>query len=139
MSISTRTQYLVGAAAVFGAALFFVFEVPFAGTVVFTALCIAWSAWCFHSVFRGGDELQSASLRYALAAASGFGVPLTVVCVMLMIALPEFQGLVTKIASHSGSGLSLPAVGFGLGVTFAVLLQCAVFALGHSLWWVSKR
>ena len=102
-------------------------------------LCVTWSAWIFLSIFRGTDELKSAGVRYGLAIASGVGVPLSLACVMLMVATPGIQGAITNIATFSKSGLSPAATGFGLGVTFAVVALCAVFVIGHWVWWVSKR
>lgn len=139
MSVSARSQYGMAIAVFLGAALLFVVEVPFIVTVLFTTLCMAWSGWVFLSIFRGGDELQSASLRYSLAAASGVGVPVSIALVMLMVALPELQGAVTDIAAFSKSGLSPAAVGFALGIVFVVLVQSVVCAIGNWMWWASKR
>lgn len=139
MRPSARTQYIVSIAAISGAVLSFAYPVPFAVTVVFTTLCIGWGAWIFVSVLRSGDELQSASVRYAMAAASGIGAPLSLAFVMLMVATPGIQRVVTGIAAYSNSGLSPAAIGFALGITFTVMVLCAVLVVGHSLWWASKR
>lgn len=113
------------------------FKPPYMVNVIFVALCITWSAWIFVSIFKGSDELKSASLRYALAAASGVGVPLSLAFVMLMVATPAIQQAISNLASSSG--LSPAAAGFGMGVTFMIILLCAVLIISHSIWWASKR
>ncbi|MCV0424900.1 MAG: hypothetical protein K5905_05490 [Roseibium sp.] len=139
MSISAKSQIVAFVIIFPGAVYFFVSTPPFIANVIFVTLCVMWSAWIFISIFRGPDELKSASIRYALAVASGVGVPLTLAFVMLMIATPDIQRAITSIAAYSGSGLSPATVGFGLGVTFSLVTLCAVFMISHSVWWVSKR
>ena len=139
MPMSTHSQIVASIVIFLGVVYIWVFDAPFFVTVIFGVLCVTWSAWIFISIFRGTDELKSASLRYALAMASGIGAPLSLAFVMLMVATPGVQGVVTSIAALSGSGLSPAAVGFGLGVTFNIILLCAVFIVSHTVWWTSKR
>ena len=139
MSLSTRSQIVVTVIAFLGAAYIWIFGAPFFATAAFTVLCFIWSGWIFISVFRGTDELKTAGIRYALAVASGVGIPLSIGFVMLMIAVPDVQHVITGIAASSGSGLSPAPVGFALGVSFTFLTLCAVFAISHSVWWTSKR
>lgn len=139
MPTSTRSQIVASIVIFLGVAYLFAFDAPFIATVIFAVLCVVWSAWAFISIFRGSDELQSASIRYALAVASGIGVPLSLAFVMLMIATPGIQGVITSIAAFSKSGLSPAATGFALGVTFSLIMLCAVFAISQSVWWASKR
>lgn len=139
MPISTRSQIVASIVIFLGVAYLFAFDPPFIATVIFAVLCVMWSAWAFISIFRGTDELQSASIRYALAVASGIGVPLSLAFVMLMVATPDIQGVITSIAAFSKSGLSPAVTGFALGVTFSLILLCAVFAISQSVWWASKR
>lgn len=139
MPTSTKSQIAMAIVALLGAAYIWVFGVPFFATVIFTVLCLMWSAWTFISIFRGTDELKSAGIRYALAVASGIGLPLSIAFVMLMVATPDIQRVITSMAAFSRSGLSPAAVGFGLGVSFTFVLLCAVFAISHSVWWASKR
>lgn len=77
--------------AFFGAAYIWVFGAPFFATVIFTVLCLIWSAWILVSIFKGTDELKTAGIRYALAVASGVGVPLSIAFVMLMVAYQVFS------------------------------------------------
>ena len=139
MLTSTQSQIVVSIVAFLGAAYIWIFGAPFFATVIFTALCLMWSAWIFISIFRGTDELKSAGIRYAFAVASGVGVPLSIAFVVLMVATPDIQRVITSIAASSRSGLSPAAVGFALGVSFTFILLCAVFAVSHSVWWASKR
>ena len=139
MPTSAQSQIVASIVMFLGVALIWVFDPPFFVTAIFMVLCVTWSAWIFLSIFRGTDELKSAGVRYGLAIASGVGVPLSLACVVLMIATPGIQGAITNIATVSKSGLSPAAIGFGLGVTFAVVVLCAVFVIGHWVWWVSKR
>lgn len=139
MTASTQSQIVASIVVFLGAAYIWTFGPPFFVTVIFTILCIMWSGWIFISVFRGADEPYSASVRYALAAASGVGVPLSIAFVMLMIATPAIQGVITNIAMFGRSGLSSAAIGFGMGVTFTIIVLCAVFSISHLAWWVSKR
>lgn len=138
MLTSAKSQIVVSAAAFAGAASIWIFAPPFFVTVLFTVLCLMWAAWIITSIFRGTDELKSAGVRYALAAASGVGLPISIAFVMLLVAMPDIQGVITSIAVSSGSGLSPAAVGFALGVSFTFVVLCAVFAVSHSVWWVSK-
>ena len=139
MPASARSQIVASIAIFLGVAFIWVFGPPFFVTVIFGVLCFMWSAWIFISIFRGTDELKSAGVRYGLAIASGVGVPLSLAFVMLMIATPGIQGAITNIATFSNSGLSPAAIGFGLGVTFTLVVSCAVFAIGNCVWWASKR
>ena len=139
MPTSATSQIVVSIVAFLGAAYIWVFGAPFFVTVIFTVLCLMWSAWIFISILRGGDELKSAGIRYALAMASGFGVPLSIAFVALTVAAPDIQRLITGIATSSRSGLPPAAVGFALGVSFTFILLCAVFAISHTAWWASKR
>lgn len=139
MPVSKQSQIAASIIALLGVAYLFVFDTPFIATVIFTVLCVAWSAWIFLSIFRGTDELNSASIRHALATASGVGVPLSLAFVMLMVATPSIQGAITNVAMFSRSGLSPAAIGFALGVTFSLFVSCAVFAASHTAWWISKR
>ena len=139
MSMSPLSQIIVFVTAFLGAAYIWVFSVPFVVAAIFTVLCLMWAAWVFISVFRGIDELQSAGVRHALAAASGIGLPLAIAAVMVMVAMPDLQRVITAMAASSNSGLAPAAVGFALGVSFTFMVLCAVFAVSHSVWWVSKR
>ncbi|MCH2067603.1 MAG: hypothetical protein MK208_10240 [Shimia sp.] len=139
MPSSTYSQISVFVAVCIGVAFFFVFEVSFVADIIFSALCILWAGWVFFSIFRDQDELKWASVRYALATASSVGVPLSLAFVMLMVTMPALQNVVSSVAAMSGSGLPLSAVGFGLGVTFAMIVMSAVFVISQSFWWVSRR
>lgn len=139
MSTSTQSQIVASIVAFLGVAFIWVFGPPFFVTVILTVLCVMWSAWIFISIFRGTDELKSASISYGLAVASGVGIPISLAFVMLMVAMPDIQGVITSIAAFSKSGLSPAAIGFALGVTFTLVVLCAVFAISHSAWWISKR
>ena len=139
MPVSVQSQTVASIVVFFGAAFIWVFGPPFFVTVVFTVLCIMWSAWILISVLRGPDELKSASIRYGLAIASGAGLPLAIAFVMLMVVTPGIQDAITNIVTFSKSGLSPAAIGFALGVTFTFFVLCAVFAIGHWVWWASKR
>ena len=139
MFTSAQSQIIASVVAFVGAAYIWAFAPPFFVTVIFTVLCLMWSAWIFVSIFRGTDELKSAGIRYALAVASGVGLPLSIAFVMLMVAMPDIQRVITSIAASSRSGLSPAALGFGLGVSFTFFVLCAVFAISHSAWWASKR
>ena len=139
MLTSAQSQTVAFIVIFLGVAFIWGFTPPFFVSVIFMALCIAWSASIFISIFRGTDELKSAGIRYALATASGVGVPLSLVFVMVMIATPGLQGAITHIATFSKSGLSPAATGFGLGVTFTVIVSCAVLVIANSVWWASKR
>lgn len=137
MPASRRSQIVANCIFALGVAYIWIFKPPIFVTVIFTALCITWSAWIFIANFRGTDELQAASLKHALAAASGYGVPLTVAFVLLMIATPNIQHAIAGLAALSR--LSPASAGFGLGVSFTVIALCGVFSVCHSVWWVSKR
>lgn len=139
MPTSAQSQTVASIVIFLGVAFIWVFGPPFFVTAIFMVLCVTWSAWIFLSIFRGTDELKSAGIRYGLAIASGIGVPLSLAFVTLMIATPGVQGAITHIATFSKSGLSPAAIGFGLGVTFTVVVLCAVFVIGHWMWWLSKR
>ncbi|MDB4308301.1 hypothetical protein N9919_00025 [Porticoccaceae bacterium] len=136
---SMQSHAVASIVAFLGVAYIWVFDVPFIATIIFTVLCVIWSAWTMIAIFRGTDELQSAGIRYGLAVASGLGVPLSIAFVMLMIITPDIQNAIASIATYGRSGLSLAATGFALGVTFTLITSCALFAIGHSVWWVSKR
>ena len=69
--------------------------------------------------------------------ASGVGVPLSLSFVMLMVAMPDIQRTIISVAAKSP--LPSAAAGFGLGVTFTIIMLCAIFAIGHAVWWASKR
>ena len=139
MLASTRSQIAASVVIFLGVALIWVFDPPFFLIAIFAALCIMWSALIFISIFQGADELKSASVRYGLAAASGVGVPLCLVFVMLMTATPGVQDAITNMAAVSKSGLSPAAVGFAMGVTFTVFVLCIVLVIANSVWWASKR
>lgn len=139
MPLSTGSQIAASIVVFIGTACLLAFEVPVVANLIFTALCILWAAWILIAIFRGSDELQSASVRYGLAMASGIGVPIVIACVMLMILTPGLQGAITRISTFSGSGLSAAPLGFGMGVTFTVIVLCAVFAIGHWVWWTDKQ
>ena len=139
MPTSTRSQIAASVAIFLGVAIIWVFDPPFFVLAIFAALCIMWSALNFISIFRGTDELKSASVRYGLAAASGVGVPLCLIFVMLMTATPGIQDAITNMAAVSKSGLSPAAIGFAMGVTFTVVLLCIVLVIANSVWWASKR
>ena len=139
MPASTRSQIAASVFIVIGVAFIWVFSPPFFVTAIFAALCIMWSAWNFISIFRGTDELKSAGVRYGLAAASGVGVPLCLVFVMLMIVTPGVQDAITNMAAVSKSGLSMAAVGFAMGVTFTVVVLCVVLVIANSVWWAARR
>lgn len=139
MPTSATSQITAFIAIFLGVAFIWVFNPPFFVTVIFMVLCVMWSAWVFISIFRGSDELKSASIRYGLATASGVGVPVSLAFVTLMIGMPDIQGAVTNVAMFSESGLSPAAVGFGLGVTFTAVVMCVVFVVGNWAWWASRR
>lgn len=139
MLTSTRPQVAASIVIMLGVTYIWVFAPPFFVTIIFAALCILWSAWTIISVLRGTDELQSASTRYALAIASGVGIPLSIVFVLLMISTPSVQDTITNIAMVGNSGLSQAAIGFGLGVTFTMVLQCVICVIASSTWWMSKQ
>ncbi|MEM9633380.1 MAG: hypothetical protein AAGA50_18765 [Pseudomonadota bacterium] len=120
-----------------GVAYFLAFDAPFVANVIFVALCVMWSAWIFISIFRGTDEPKAAGVRYALAVASGVGAPLSLAFVMLMIATPDIQRAIASLAVSSGSPPA--AAGFGLGVSFTIIVLCTVLVISHSIWWASKR
>ena len=139
MPLSERTQ----AAALFviflGTAGLVLFDPPFIALVVFVFLCFSWSAWCFASVFFGSDEVEAASARYALAFASGIGVPISIASILLMSAVPVVQNAITRIATSEGLDLSPAATGFGLGVVYTTVVLCISFCVGLTVWWASKR
>lgn len=137
MPTSTRSQIVASIVILLGVAYFWVFSPPFFVNVIFVVLCVMWSAWIFISIFRGTDELKSAGIRYALAAASGIGAPLSIAFVMLMVASPDVQRGIASLTALSP--LSPAAAGFGLGVTFTVLVMCAILVTANSVWWASKR
>jgi len=137
MPTSTRSQIVASIVIFLGVAYFWVFSPPFFVNVIFVVLCVMWSAWIFISIFRGTDELKSAGVRYALAAASGIGAPLSIAFVMLMVASLDVQRGIASLAALSP--LSPAAAGFGLGVSFTVLVMCAVLVTANSVWWASKR
>ncbi|WP_153769577.1 hypothetical protein [Labrenzia sp. CE80] len=137
MPASRRLQIVTYVICALGIAYIWVFAPPFFITVLFVVVCFTWSARLFIASFRNTDELQSASLRYALAAASGYGVPLAVGFVLLMIAVPDIQRAISSLAVLSN--LSPAAAGFGLGVSLTTVALCLTFAISQSIWWVSKR
>ncbi|MCG8490313.1 MAG: hypothetical protein MI743_01750 [Sneathiellales bacterium] len=139
MLMSTKSQLLASVVLCLGGAYIWFYGVPFYMTALFTIFCILWAGMIFVQIFKGTDELKAAGIRYGLAAASGIGVPLSLACVMLMVAMPELQNVIAGIAAYSRSGIMPIAVGFGLGVTFMIILMCAVFAASHWYWWASKR
>jgi hypothetical protein len=139
MLTTLKSPIVAYVAIALGVAYIWIFAPPFIITAIFACLCIMWSAWTFISVFRGTDELNSAGTRYALALASGVGVPLSIVFVMLTVAVPSVQDIVSNIATFGQSGLSPAAIGFSLGVVFTTIIQCAVCAIGYAMWWRSKR
>lgn len=139
MFMSTKSQAVAAAAFSLSGACIWIYSVPFYVTALFTLLCIFWAAMIFVHIFKGTDELKVAGIRYGLAAASGLGVPLSLAFVMLVVALPELQNVIVSIATYSRSGIMPTAVGFGLGVTFMIILMCAVFAASHWYWWASKQ
>ena len=133
----TQSQMMVSIIIFLGVAFIWAFGPPFSVTVIFSVLCFMWSAWIFSAIVRGTDELNLASVRHALAMASGVGVPLSVSFVMLMIATPDIQRAIAGFAANSP--LPPAAAGFGLGLTFTIIMLCAIFVIGHGLWWASKR
>lgn len=139
MPLSVHFQALASVVIFFGVALIWVYSPPFFVTAIFMVLCVMWSAWVFISIFRGTDELKAAGVRYGLAMASGVGVPLSLAFVLLMIATPGIQNAITKVSSFSNSGLSQPAIGFGMGVTFTMIVMCVVLVIANSFWWAAKR
>lgn len=120
-------------------AIMMTIDPPFFVRLTFVLVCIAYSAWCFVTVFRGPDEVQSAAARYALAFASGTGVPLALIFVMIMTATPNLQIAIATLAGNSRSDLLPAAAGFGLGAVFTMGLLTAAFATGLGIWWASKR
>ena len=139
MPASTQSQIAASIVILLGVAFIWAVDPPLFVTVIFMVLCVAYSAWIFISVFQGTDELKSASVRYGLAAASAFGAPLSLAFVMLMIATPGVQDAITNMAALSKSAMSPAATGFGLGVTFTVIVLCIVLVIANSAWWASKR
>lgn len=139
MQLSKRTQIAALFIPLLGAAYLLIFDTPFIAQVIFVLLCVSWSAWCFISVFRGPDEVEVANVRYALAFASGIGVPLSLAFVLLMIAMPAIQNIISIFASSTRNDLSPATAGFGLGVAFTILILSAVFCSGLAVWWASKR
>ena len=139
MPASTQSQIAASVVILLGVAFIWVADPPFFVTAIFMALCVAYSACNFIAVFRGTDELKSASVRYGLAAASAFGVPLSLAFVMLMIATPGVQDAITTMAAASKSGMPPAAVGFAMGVTFTVIVLCILLVIANAVWWTSKR
>ena len=137
MPTSTKSQIVASIVVALGVAWFLFFDPPFFANVIFMVLCVMWSAWIFISILRGKDELMAAGIRYALAAASGVGVPLSLAFVMLMVATPGLQHAIVKLTALSG--LSPGAAGFGLGVTFTMIVLCLVLVVANSVWWATKR
>lgn len=134
---STSVQIITMVTIFLGVICIWTLKPPFFLNALFGILCFLWSGWTFISIFRGTDELKSASVRYALAAASGVGVPLSVAFVMLMIAREDIQLAITQIAGKSP--LWPAAAGFGLGVSFTIIVMSSVFIISHTVWWASKR
>jgi len=139
MILSGRTQAAALFVIFWGAAGLLLFDPPLIAQVVFAFLCFSWSAWCFASVFQGPDEVEAASARFALAFASGIGVPISIAFVMLMSAVPAVQNAIARIATSEGLDLSPAATGFGLGVVFTTMVLCISFCVGLTVWWASKR
>ncbi|WP_189371068.1 hypothetical protein [Tateyamaria omphalii] len=139
MPLSGRTQAAALFVIFFGTSGFLLFDPPFIAQVVFLFFCLAWSAWCFASVFQGSDEVEAASARYALAFASAIGVPVSIACVIMMSAAPAVQNKITRIATSAGQDLSPAATGFGFGVAFTTIILCVSFCVGLTVWWASKR
>lgn len=137
MPLSARSQIAATFLLVLGLAYIWVSAPPFFVNLIFAILCVMWSAWILRSIFQGSDELKAASLRYALAAASGVGVPLSLALVMLMTAAPGIQQTIANMAA--ASPLPPSAAGFGLGVTFTLVVMCTVVVIANSVWWASKR
>lgn len=139
MPVSGRVQAAALFVIVFGGTSFQLFDPPFIAQVVFVFLCFSWSAWCFASVFRGPDEVEAASARYALAFASSVGVPISITFILLMSAVPAVQNAITRMATLEGHDLSPAATGFGLGVAFTTMVLCVSLGVGLTVWWASKR
>ncbi|WP_153769578.1 hypothetical protein [Labrenzia sp. CE80] len=112
---------------------------PFFVQFAFVLACISYAAWCFFTVFRGPDEVQSAHARYALAFASGTSVPLCLTFVTVMVATPSLQNLIASLATNTRSDLLPTAAGFGMGVMFTLSLMVITFIIGLTIWWASKR
>ncbi|MEM9495924.1 MAG: hypothetical protein AAGA09_07960 [Pseudomonadota bacterium] len=139
MPTSTGSQVAASIIIFLGVAFVWAVDPPFVVTAIFMAACVGYSAWIFVSVFRGADELESAGVRYGLAAASGFGAPFSLAFVMLVIAAPNVQNAIANIAAVSKTGLPPAAGGFALGITFTVIVLCVVLIIANSLWWASRR
>ncbi|WP_299303500.1 hypothetical protein [uncultured Litoreibacter sp.] len=134
-----RTQVAALFAIFLGTACLLFFNPPFIVQIIFVLVCFSWAAWYFMEIFRGPDEVESASVRYALAFASGLGAPLSITFVMVMSAVPAIQDAITFMASSAENNLSPAAAGFGLGVAFAVFALCTSLCVGSTIWWASKR
>lgn len=139
MSASTRSQLVSLVIIYLGVAYLMKFDTPFPVQLIFMFLCIAYSAWCFYTVFQGRDEVVSAGVKFALALASGIGVPLCITIVLVMSGVPSIQDLIVSLETHARSDLPTAAAGFGIGVTFAGAVFLSAFLAGLGIWRVSKR
>jgi len=138
MLTSARSQLAAYAFIIISVACFFIFGASLVVTFVFTAAYIIWAGWMFVSVFRSGDEVQSASVRHALAVGSGAGLPISLTVVMLMLAIPGLQSLITDITAFPKDGPP-GAIGFAFGVVFTMTVICISAVVGYAMWWASKR
>ncbi|WP_341368643.1 hypothetical protein [Yoonia sp. BS5-3] len=139
MLFNKPTQILAFVAVVIGTAYCVLIGAPRAVRILFVLACIGWSAWHFISIFRGRDEVVAAGIKYALAFASGVGVPCTCLFVVLMIETRGIQNEIASLASYARSGLHPAAAGFGMGVTFTMLTLTLAFVAGVLSWWAAKR
>ncbi len=139
MPTTKRSQFIALVIIYLCMAYLLTIDPPFFVQFSFVLVCISYAAWCFFTVFRGPDEVQSAHARYALAFASGTSVPLCLTFVMVMTATPSIQNLIASWAMNARGDLLPTAAGFGMGVMFTLSLMVITFATGLTIWWVSKR
>ncbi|MEP0235871.1 hypothetical protein [Roseibium sp.] len=139
MTLSRPTQISMFVLIVLGTSYFMIAETSFTAQVLFVLFCISYAALCFMSVLGGTDEVVAASIRYALAFASGIGVPLVCLFVLLMKVVPDIQGWISYFAALSANDVLPAAAGFGLGIVFAMFTLVCVFIAGLMVWWVSMR
>jgi len=139
MPTTKRSQFIALVIIYLCMAYLLTIDPPFFVQFSFVLVCISYAAWCFVTVFRGPDEVQSAHARYALAFASGTSVPLCLTFVMVMTATPSIQNLIASWAMNARGDLLPTAAGFGMGVMFTLSLLVITFATGLTIWWVSKR
>ena len=110
-----------------------------ASSFIMTILAMAWSAWIVIAILRGSDEVKSVATRFGLAFGGGIGIPVAILFVMVMLALPNVAEFIESAAALSKNSLPPAAVGFGLGVSFTALIVSFFFVVGTSVWWLLRR